>query len=75
LPQIATAFLMEPLGFVLIPFLSSKSEADRDRAGWPLLCAIAAVSSIVAVSCYFWSRRSSSHFLRPGWLRPLLRSR
>ncbi|MCC7470606.1 hypothetical protein IT404_02880, partial [Candidatus Nomurabacteria bacterium] len=44
LPQIATAFLMEPLGFVLIPFLSSKTEADRDRAGWPLLCAIAAVS-------------------------------
>ena len=49
LPQIATAFLMEPLGFVLIPFLSSKTEADRDRAGWPLLCAIAAVSSIVAL--------------------------
>ncbi|MBI4002208.1 MAG: hypothetical protein HY348_10535 [Nitrospira defluvii] len=48
LPQIAIALLMEPLGFVLIPFLSSKPEADRDRAGWPLLCAIAAVSSIVA---------------------------
>ncbi len=49
LPQIAIVLLMEPLGFVLIPFLSSKPEVDRDRCGWPLLCAIAAVSSIVAL--------------------------
>ena len=57
LPQIATAFLMEPLGFVLIPFLSSKTEADRDRAGWPLLCAIA--RRRCPSGSPSWSRRTS----------------
>ena len=52
LPQIATALLMEPLGFVLIPFLSSMPDTERDKAAWPLLCAVAAVSVVVSALLY-----------------------
>ncbi len=49
LPQMAVVLFVEPLGFVLLPFLSSLSTADRERVGRPLLCAVAVVSAVVAV--------------------------
>ncbi len=53
LPQIAIALLIEPLGLVLIPFLASRTEADRARAGWPVLCAIGVASLIGAAILFF----------------------
>src|SRR5919112_5751236 len=53
LPQIAVVLLMEPLGYVLIPLLSSMPEVDRDRAGPPLVYAVAAMSSVIALTLFF----------------------
>lgn len=49
LPQAATALLIEPLGFVLLPFLSSKAEGDREKFAWPLVCVVGVISLVVAI--------------------------
>jgi len=50
LPQAVTALLLEPLGFVLIPILSSKQEWERNRLAWPLLIGVGALSVLVTVA-------------------------
>lgn len=49
LPQAATALLIEPLGFALLPFLSSKADCDRDKFAWPLVCVVGVISIAVTI--------------------------
>ncbi|MGC3973127.1 MAG: lipid II flippase MurJ [Nitrospira sp.] len=56
---------MEPLGFVLIPFLASLSPRDREKAAWPLLCAIT-VASLIIVAVFYALAPIVIPILAPG---------
>lgn len=65
LPQAVTVLLMEPLGFVLIPFLSSKGESERNRLAWPLVSGIG-VLSVVATVVLIFLAPPTVRILAPG---------
>lgn len=71
-PQIAIVLLMEPLSFVLIPFLSSKTGAAQDGVAWPLFC-IVGTASVVVAAVFFLLAPLIVHVLVPGLVGPSVR--